>query len=320
MRKQVIRRIAILIIMALCLAMLGGCTKSGQKKPLAKGDRKFKGEPTISLYVNETGQVKRLKMEEYLQGVLAAEMDVNWPVNALAAQAIMARTFTLKQIKDKGGVPKHKTDASTSVEEFQAYDPTKINDNVRKAVEMTRGEVVKYNGRYINAWFSACDGGTEASAAEGLSYRKEKTTYIKAGAQDGCLDITVPENKAWTASFPVSTVRAAVQQVTGQDPGSVTNVGITRRGPTGRAEVIRVGKMDVGGAALRLALGNDKMRSIYLSGISLQGGNVVMTGKGYGHGVGMCQWGAKKMAAEGKRPEDIVNFYFKGVTIDKLWK
>ena len=320
MKKQGIRRIAIFVIMAVFLVMLGGCTKNAQKKPLTKDNDKLRQEPTISLYVNETGQVKRLKMEEYLQGVLAAEMDVNWPVNALAAQAIMARTFTLKQIKDKGGVPKHKTDASTSVEEFQAYDPTKINDNVRKAVEMTRGEVVKYKGRYINAWFSACDGGTEASASEGLSYLKEKTPYINAGAKDKCLDVTVPENVSWKASFPVSTVRAAVKKVAGTDPGSVTNVGISRRGPTGRAEVIRIGKVDVGGAALRLALGNDKMRSIYLSGISLQGGNVIMTGKGYGHGVGMCQWGAKKMAAEGRNPREIVNFYFKGVTIDNLWK
>lgn len=320
MKKQGVRRIAILVIVGIFMVMLGGCTKNEQKKPLADEDKKYRNEPTISLYVNETGEVKRLKMEEYLQGVLAAEMDVNWPVNALAAQAILARTFTLKQIKDKGGVPQHKTDASTSVEEFQAYNPTKINDNVRRAVEMTRGEVIKYKGRYINAWFSACDGGTEASAAEGLSYRKEKTPYIKAGAQDGCIEVTVPENINWTASFPVSTVRAAVQKVTGQDPGPVTNVGIARRGPTGRAEVLRIGKLDVGGAALRLALGNDKMRSIFLSGISLQGGNVVMTGKGYGHGVGMCQWGAKKMASEGKKPEEIVNFYFKGVNIDKLWK
>lgn len=320
MKKKYVRRTSLIVIMGILLVMLGGCTKQEQKKPLAEDKNKFKNEPTISLYVNETGEVKRLKMEEYIQGVVAAEMDVNWPINALAAQAIMARTFTLKQIKDKGGVPQHKTDASTSVEEFQAYDATKINDNVRRAVEMTRGEVVKHNGRYINAWFSACDGGTEASAAEGLSFRKEQTPYIKAGTKDGCLSITVPENKSWTASFPVATVRAAVQKVSGQDPGNITNVGIARRGPSGRAETIKIGKLEVGGAALRLALGNDKMRSIYLNGISLQGGNVVMSGKGYGHGVGLCQWGAKKMAVEGKKPEQIVDFYFRDVNIVRLWK
>lgn len=323
MERQRLRKIALLLVIAMVIVMFSGCTRNGQKKPLAEDNNvKMRPEPTISLYINETGEKKQIRMEEYIQGVVAAEMDTKWPVNALAAQAILARTFTLKQIKDKGGVPQHGTDASTSVEEFQAYDPTRINDNVRKAVQMTRGEVVKYNGRYINAWFSACDGGTEASAAEGLSYKKEKTPYINAGVKDGCLEITVPENKNWTASFPVGTVRAAVQKVNGRDPGNITagSVKIARRGPTGRAEVLRIGKADVGAAALRLALGNDKMRSIYLNSISVQGGNVVMTGKGYGHGVGMCQWGAKKMAAEGRTPEEIVSFYFKNVQIQKIWK
>ncbi len=322
MNKQGFRKIAILAVIAMVIGIFSGCTKNEQKKPLPSDDEVKGTEPTISLFINETGEKKQIKMEEYIQGVVAAEMDTKWPVNALAAQAILARTFTLKQIKDKGGVPQHGTDASTSVEEFQAYDPTKINDNVRKAVQMTRGEVVKYQGQYINAWFSACDGGTEASAAEGLSYKKEKTPYIKAGAKDGCLEVTVPENKSWTASFPVSTVRAAVQKINGQDPGNITagNVKVARRGATGRAEVLRLGKADVGAAALRLALGNDKMRSIYLNGISVQGDNVVMTGKGYGHGVGMCQWGAKKMAAEGRSPEKIVSFYFKNIQIQKIWK
>lgn len=301
------------------LSGIAGCTSGPQKKP-APG--KMISEPTISLYVNETGQVKRLKMEDYLQGVVAAEMDTKWPVEALAAQAILARTFTLKQIKDKGGVPQHKTDASTSVEEFQAYDPTKINDNVRKAVAATRGEVVKYKGNYINAWFSACDGGVEASASEGLSYRKEQTPYINTGVKDGCLSVTVPENRRWTASFPVQTVRSAVMKTMGQDPGSITaaNVSVAKRGPTGRAETLKIGKVTVGAAALRLALGNEKMRSIFLDTITVRNGQVVMTGKGYGHGVGMCQWGAKKMASQGKQPEDIIRFYFKDVTIDKLWK
>lgn len=317
MKHNFVRKIAVVLSAMILIGMLGGCTP--QKKPNSK---KVSQEPTISLYVNETGQVKKIKMEDYIEGVVAAEMDTKWPINALAAQAILARTFTLKQIKDKGGVPQHKTDASTSVEEFQAYDPTRINDNVRKAVQMTRGEVVKHKGRYINAWFSACDGGTEASAAEGLAYTKEQTNYINAGAKDGCLNVTLPENKKWTASFPLETVRAAVKKVQGNDPGTITpgNVSIAKKGATGRAETLQIGNVKVGGAALRLALGNTKMRSIYLDNISVQGGNVVMTGKGYGHGVGMCQWGANKLASQGKTPEQIINFYFKDINVEKMWK
>lgn len=316
--KVVSKPFTVILITVMVWAMTAGCAPK-QKKPVPK---KLGAEPTISLYINETGQVKRLKMEEYVMGVVAAEMDTGWPVNALAAQAILARTFTLKQMKDKGGVPQHKTDASTSVEEFQAYDATKINNNIRKAVEMTRGQVVMYQDRYINAWFSACDGGTEASAFEGLAYNKEKTPYIKAGVKDGCLSATLPENRQWTAAFPVDIVRSAVLQITGQDPGDINagNVSIAKRGPSGRAEMLKLGKAKVGGPALRLALGNDKMRSIYLNSIGVSNYELIMTGKGYGHGVGMCQWGAKKLAQEGKEPGQIIKFYFKGVTLEKLWK
>ncbi len=313
------KTISMFLVLVLAMVVVGGCAPAA-KKPYKK--TKVTKEPIITLYINETGQKKRINMEEYIKGVVAAEMDPGWPVNALAAQAILARTFTMKQIKSKGGVPQHKADASTSVEEFQAYDVSRINDNVKKAVEMTRGQVVKYKGQFINAWFSACDGGEEASAAEGLAFFKEKTPYIKAGAKDGCLKVTLPENKAWTAKFPENIVVDAVRKISGKEPGPLTqsNVKVAKRGPSGRAETILIGKANVGGAALRLALGNDKMRSIYLDSLAYQGGQVVMAGKGYGHGVGMCQWGAKKMAQEGKKPQDIIKFYFKGVTVEKVWK
>lgn len=318
MKKIMLKRISLFLIAFLVLGVLGGCTQK-QKKPIPQ--KNIRTEPTISLYLNETGQVKQIKMEEYIQGVVAAEMAPDWPINALAAQAILARTFTLKQIKDKGGVPVHGTDASTSVEEFQAYNAGKINDNVRKAVQLTRGQVVKYQDDYIHAWFSACDGGTVASAAEGLAYHKDKTPYIRAGANDGCITITTPENKHWTATFPLSTVRAAVMKAAGRDPGEINsgNVGIVKKGPSGRAETIKIGRATISGPALRLALGSEKMRSIYLDSLSIQGGNLVLSGKGFGHGVGMCQWGARKMAQEGKSTAEIIKFYFDGISIDKIW-
>ena len=76
-------------------------------------------DSTITLYQHETGETVELTLREYLYGVVAGEMDVNWPVEALAAQAIMARTFTLEKMED-GGVEARGTDASTDIEEFQA--------------------------------------------------------------------------------------------------------------------------------------------------------------------------------------------------------
>jgi stage II sporulation protein D len=314
------RKLKILLVLMLLLGLAWGCARGPQRKPL---EQPVPGapdkEPTISLYIKEKGIKENIKLEDYLAGVVAAEMEPTWPVNALAAQAIVARTFTMENIQ-AGRVKKlHGTDASTDVEEFQAYDPSRINDNVRKAIALTRGKVITYRGDYVKGWFSACDGGISASAPEGLAYRKEPTTYIKAGARDGCLSITVPENKYWRAEVPLDQVRRAVKEISGADPGNISAVKILERGPSGRAIRLQIGSQTVSAPELRLALGSERVRSTLISRAGIQGGNLVLEGKGFGHGVGLCQWGSKKMAEEGKKPEEIIKFYYRDVDIQKLW-
>ncbi len=313
-------RIVKIILVALVLTgLLWGCAKSPQQKPGEPVPGAPDKEPTISLYVKEQGTKKNVKLEEYLAGVVAAEMEPDWPETALAAQAILARTFTMENIKAQRVKKLHGTDASTDIEEFQAYDPSRINDRVRQAVTSTRGQVITYDGDYVKGWFSACDGGVSASAQEGLAYTKEPTPYINAGVQDGCLEITSPENKSWRVELPLQQVRAAVKKISGTDPGSINTVDIVEKGPSGRAVKIRIGNVTVSGPNLRLALGSDKVRSMLLTGAQVQGDNLVLEGKGFGHGVGLCQWGAKKMGLEGKTPQEIIKFYYRNVDIQKLW-
>ncbi|KAF1085824.1 Amidase enhancer precursor [Sporotomaculum syntrophicum] len=313
-------RLSKIILVALVLMVLSfGCAKGPQQKPLEPIPGAPDQEPTISLYIKEQGIKKNIKLEEYLAGVVAAEMEPTWPENALAAQAILARTFTMENIKAQRVKKLHGTDASTDIEEFQAYNPSRINDKVRQAVASTRGQVITYRGNYVKGWFSACDGGISATAQEGLAYTKEPTPYIKAGAEDGCLANTVPENKNWRVELPLQQVRAAVQQISGADPGNISSVNIVEKGPSGRATKIQLGSATVSGPNLRLALGSDKVRSTLITGAQVQGNNLVLEGKGFGHGVGLCQWGANKLASEGKTPQEIIKFYYKDVDIQKLW-
>ena len=95
-------------------------------------------EPTISVYMHESGEVQNMPLETYLEGVVAAEMDPTWPLEALRAQAIVARTFTLKKMEE--GVPKRNTQASTDPNEFQAYNASRVNDRVKQAVKDTRAD------------------------------------------------------------------------------------------------------------------------------------------------------------------------------------
>lgn len=283
-------------------------------------DQEFRyKEPVITLYVNETGEKKRIKFEEYIAGVVAAEMETDWPVEALAAQAILARTFTLYKIKYEGGARQHGTDASTSTEEFQAYDPGKINSRVRKAVNMTRGMVVRYRGRYVRAWFHSNAGGKTATAAEGLAFTKEPTPYIKVVSDPG-QKVAPPEERNWSASFPIETVRSAVKSQTGIDPGNITSVAVVKRGPSGRATEIKMGNTVISGPSLRLGLGPERMLSTLIDRIEIRNGALYIAGRGRGHGVGMSQWGAYYLAKQGKSPVDIIRYYYRDVTFDKIWR
>lgn len=309
-RKQMV--VAFIGLAVLCL-LVASCAGKPQKKP----DGAPKKEPTVSLYMADSGVTKKLKMEEYIAGVVAAEMEPTWPTNALAAQAILARTFTMENLD--AGRKFHGADASTSHEEFQAYDPSRINDKVKKAVEKTRGELITYENKYTRGWFSACCGGITAAASEGLTEKKGEIKYLKANAKDGCLSITTAENKNWKVEIPVSEVRQIVQQSTGKDPGNISSADIARKGPSGRAVDLKLGDATIKAMEFRLAVGADKMRSTLLSDFFVNGDKLVVEGKGFGHGIGMCQWGAKKMAQDGKSPEDIIKFYHRDIAIQKLW-
>ena len=299
---------AVLLIIFGIFTVCSGCRQAA-KKPISQS------EPTISLYINETGETKKIKMEEYLEGVVAAEMDPSWPEEALAAQAILARTFTLKKIQE-GGVKARGTDASTSVEEFQAYDPSRIQQRVKKAVQRTRGEVVTYRGKLINGWFHADGGGrTAASAADGPERRDPLYPSVEDREQNH-----LAGKSQLDVGFPLPQVREAVQKVAGQDPGQISQVEILERGPSGRATKIRVGAVTLSAPALRLALGSDKMRSTFLESLTIKDGSLIMKGKGYGHGVGMSQWGARALAEEGKKAEEIIRYFFQGVQIEKRWR
>lgn len=83
---------------------------------------------------------------------------------------------------------------------------------------------------------------------------------------------------------------------------------------------MKIGNETVQAAGFRVALDSTKMKSTLLTSLTVSGDQVTMKGKGYGHGVGMSQWGAYQMAKEGKSAEDIINHYFKGVEIVKLWE
>ena len=292
------------------LTVLSGCTIQKQHQ----GQNWITDDSVIRLYRHETDTVVELTLEEYLCGVLAGEMDNTWPEEALKAQAILARTFTLEKMA-QGALANRNADASTDIHEFQAYDASKINDAIREAVKDTEDEVVVYRGNLIKAWFFSDGGGiTAASAKEGLSYDKEETPYIKSVVDPGIEHRDNP-NKQWEAIFSMDQVAEAILSVTGMNREHYQTVKIAERGPSGRVISYQFDNVKVGAAALRLALGGEQMKSNLIDEIYFADNMLFIKGKGYGHGVGMSQWGARILAEQGKSAEQIVKYFFKDVKI-----
>ncbi len=315
------KRWFVILTMVLAAALVvAGCSmfKAPQQKPGGPQRAAQGAEPQISVYMHETGEKKTMKMEEYIAGVVAGEMKPDWPVQALAAQAIVARTFTLEEIENKGGVPARGTQASTDIKEFQAYNAKEVNDNVKKAVEMTRGMVAVYQGKPIRTWFHASAGGITATAKEGLNFREAEPPYIQSVQSPD--DLAPADVKNWTASFGKDEVIATLDKM-GQKVTNIDSVEIGEKGPSGRATSLVFNKtVRVSAADFRVQIGSTELKSMLLDKVSVAGDKVTFSGKGYGHGVGMSQWGAHKMAKEGKKPEDIVSHYFKGITVEKRWQ
>jgi stage II sporulation protein D len=313
----------VLVITIVC--MVSGCSlmKGPQSKPEQNPaptpqKQAIEGnEPDILVFMHETGEKKTMKMEEYVAGVVAGEMKNDWPVEALAVQAILARTFTLQAMDQKGGVPARGTQASTDIKEFQAYNAKAVNDNVKKAIEMTRGMVITYQGKPIQAWFHASAGGITATAKEGLNYKEDEPVYIESVPSPD--ELAPADVQYWTASFSKKELMDVLKKM-GKTVSGIDSIEVGKKGPSGRTITLLINKnIEVSGPEIRVGLDSVKLKSMLLDKVEVSGDNVVFTGKGYGHGVGVSQWGANKLATMGKKPEEIIGQYFKDVTIEKRW-
>ena len=275
------------------------------------------GAPLLKVYIVSAETIEEMPIETYLQGVLAGEMKNDWPMEALKAQAIIARTFALKFIGDKGGSVYPGADVSTDVTEAQAYDAAGINSRVREAIEATRGLVITYDGELAYTWFHSHAGGITAMAKEGLEWEKEEPPYIHS--VPSAESPNAPANvAAWSASFPMESVRAALTEMGFRFP-ALGSISIGERGPSGRVTTFDIDGTPVTAPSLRVRLGASVFKSTLLTHAAIEGGNLVLRGSGYGHGVGLSQWGAYDMAERGSSAQEIIEKYYTGVAVEKLW-
>lgn len=330
-------------VLAACLLALQGCASTAESDepaprptgvrmkaevawPEERLEKNEDGIPLLRVYVASEEKVETMDLETYVEGVLAGEMKNNWPEEALKAQAILARTFVLKFVDEKESKYPD-ADISTDIEEAQAYDRNAVNDSIRQAVADTRGIVLSAEGQLPYAWFHAHSGGTTERAVAGLGWKEAEPAYtavVKGNEPETVEDEKdqqlLKDARKWQAAFPVEEFEEACRSLGAEvtiDGNARLSVG--ERGEGGRAKSIVVEGKSLPAADLRIALGSTKMRSTLLTSLKVQDGQVVMEGSGYGHGVGMSQWGAYGMAQQGSSAREIVEHYFTGVITEKLW-
>lgn len=276
---------------------------------------KYTSEPTISVWMAEKGYVEHMPLEKYLEGVVAREMEPNWPIEALAAQAIASRTLTINAI-EAGTIKRlHHADVSTAKEELQAYAPQLVNENVREAVRRTRGQVLLYGGGLVNAIYSSCNGQIAATKEEGFPTEIPTATPYFQPITDTCFQYAPANEQAWTTKISGTEVAAAIGY-----HGNPAEITILEKGPSGRILYIGAGGKKIYGADFRKKVGYDRLKSTLITELSYDGENFIFKGMGWGNGVGLCQWGAYTFAKQGLGAEEILKTYYVGAQIKKMWE
>ncbi len=289
-------------------------TACGQHQADTQQQKKFESEPEITVELAD-GNSEKIRLEEYVAGVVAGEMKADWPENAYAAQAILARTFALKYMEEN-----QTRSISSSYAETQQYKPENISEVINNAVKKTRGQVVFHDDQYIKGWFHASAGGETTTARVGLAYEKEEPPYVKSTESP---DNEAPEDvKNWKIEFSLQEINVALAEE-GLNTGEINNIKISEKDNSGRAvDIVISGSKDeekIKAANFRKALGSKKLKSTKINKLEKTSRGFYFEGNGYGHGVGLSQWGAYALAKDKKSVEEIIKYYYKNIEIKEVY-
>lgn len=272
------------------------------------GNNKYYGDIYIKQVDSKLQIVNFVDIEKYLLGVVPYEMPSSFPLEALKAQTVIARSYAQTNINRKK-------------KDFDLYDDTRSQvysgipksrlSNVEKAIKETKGEVITYNGRVIDALFHSYSGGYTASAKEvygnDIEYLKPVEDIYSKGVPMSVL--------TWTYLIPKSQLEKEIGFIPVDYDIEYTE--------SNRVKYIILYNEDRSlekkytGAEFRRKYSTSKIKSTAYN-INIENGDIKVVGSGYGHGVGFSQWSSKTMAEDEKMSyKDIINFFYTGVKIEK---
>lgn len=267
-----------------------------------------KGQTKIKMYDVTTSKVETLKLEDYVAGATAAEMDDSFALSALETQAILCRTYAIYFKQNK--LSKYKgADISNDITEAQAYT-NKVSNKIKQAVKNTSGKIITdQSGKTILPYYCNNCGGKNSLASTVLG---AKTDYIK--------QVETGENEqnskdfSWQASLTKADILYAVRSL-GGNLASVNSFKVNKTDSAGRALEFNIGGIVVNANKFRLAVGSTIFKSCLITNIAVSNTSVTFSGLGYGHGVGLSQHGANILAQSNYTWDKIIGYYFSDVKI-----
>ncbi|MBQ8525527.1 MAG: stage II sporulation protein D [Clostridia bacterium] len=271
----------------------------------------------INVFDTETGSVVTMKLEEYITGVVAAEMPAEFHTEALKAQAVAARTYFV----NKRGCSNHAgADICTDSSHCQAYKTVdvlktqwgsnfkKYYNKISSAVYDTSGEIILYDGEPISAVFHSTSSGRTENAADVWGNSRPYLTSVES-AEDAKSPKFASAHTVSLDEFK-SEIMSESSDVNFED-GLISDIKTTAGGAV---DVMKIGGVDFKGTKIREIFGLNSANFT----VDIIGSDVIFDVRGYGHGVGMSQYGAFFMAENGSDYKEIIKKYYSGVDISSI--
>ncbi|MCL6612900.1 MAG: stage II sporulation protein D [Peptococcaceae bacterium] len=285
-----------------------------------------KAGTVVHMYSHAEGKIINLSVEDYVIGVVAAEMPAEFPDEALKAQAVAARTYIMRRLT-AGGVANPVHPGADVCDDHRHYQAWISGEEMKKrwgaigfyryyfkiarSVYSTRHQVMTHAGQLIDpVYHSSCGGLGTVSAGEVWKF---DIPYLKGVPCPYCAD---PE-PVREVFFTLAEFKKAAGEDISALPASAGGKGffeVIERTSGGQPKTVRIGSKILPAATAREMLG---LRSARFD-LTLDGERVKATTTGYGHGVGMCQYGAKGMALKGKNYQEILKHYYTGIEIHSM--
>jgi len=269
---------------------------------------------------NKITVINELGLEGYLYGILPREVDDGWKIEALKAQAVISRTYAVNNLT------KHEKDGfnfcnTVHCQVYSGVESEKPETN--KAVNLTKGEILTYNGKTVNSLYHACCGGHTENPKYIWNSYNDPPEYLNGVVCKYCKN---SPHYSWTKTIDENLILEKLHKYGYKQIKKIKKIFVSDKTPSNRYRYIKIKYISSNDDNNILTFPADRFRLIIdpwlikstkIKSIIKQDTKFQFSGYGWGHGVGLCQWGAKVMADEGYNYKQILKYYYPNTDIQK---